>query len=234
MTTQRISFNEINAINVNKYVDDKSGLKYLSWSFAWGEIKKLDSEANFTIHENNEGHPFFVSPFGVDVKVSVLFNGISHTMRLPVLDGANKPMKVESYEYSTKYGNKSVEACNTFAINKTIMRCLVKTIALHGLGLYIYNGEDKPEVIKADVAPKHPDSMPVVVKEKAQETLMTVAQKTQVILLKRELNVLKKLSQQEAQAELDVLAKTLLTATYMDGLSMYKQFTKEVKELKGL
>lgn len=92
-------------------------------------------------------------------------------------------------------------------------------------------------LLKKEVKPatttKHPDSMPVVKKEVAQETLMSVAQKTQVILLKKEINTLKKLSNQESQFELDVLAKTLLTATYMDGLSMYKQFTKEVKELKG-
>lgn len=140
-----IKFTDIYGINVNKHVEEKSGLKYLSWSYAWAEIKKLDPKANFIIHENSEGHPFFVSPFGIDVKVSVTFNEITHTMRLPVLDGANKPMKIESYKYSTKNGDKTVQAANSFDINKSIMRCLVKAIALHGLGLYIYNGEDKPE-----------------------------------------------------------------------------------------
>ena len=143
------SFNEIYSTNVNKHVEvkEQSGTKlsYLSWAYAWAEIKKIDESANYIIHENAEGNPFFVSVFGIDVKVSVTVNNITHTMRLPVMDGANKAMKVESYKYTTKSGEKTVKAADAFDINKTIMRCLVKAIAMHGLGLYIYAGEDIPE-----------------------------------------------------------------------------------------
>ena len=67
-------------------------------------------------------------------------------MQLPVMDGANKAMKNVSYKYTTKYnGEKTVEAATMFDINTAIMRCLVKNLALFGLGLYIYSGEDLPE-----------------------------------------------------------------------------------------
>jgi hypothetical protein len=66
-------------------------------------------------------------------------------MWLPVMDGANKSMKKTAYTYSTRYGDKTVEAATTFDINKTIMRCLVKNLAMFGLGIYIYAGEDLPE-----------------------------------------------------------------------------------------
>jgi len=67
-------------------------------------------------------------------------------MWLPVMDGANKAMKATAYTYTTKYGEKNVEAATMFDINKTIMRCLTKNLAMFGLGLYIYAGEDLPEV----------------------------------------------------------------------------------------
>jgi hypothetical protein len=75
-------------------------------------------------------------------------------MWLPVMDGANKAMKAEAYTYTTKYGEKDVEPASMFDINKTIMRCLVKNLAMFGLGLYIYAGEDLPE----DLTPPQPIS----------------------------------------------------------------------------
>jgi hypothetical protein len=67
-------------------------------------------------------------------------------MWLPVMDGANKAMKNKPYSYTTRYGEKSVEAATMFDINKTLMRCLVKNLAMFGMGIYIYAGEDLPEV----------------------------------------------------------------------------------------
>jgi NH3-dependent NAD+ synthetase len=76
---------------------------------------------------------------------TVTIEGETLEMWLPVMDGANKSMKKQSYTYSTKYGDKTVDAATTFDINKTIMRCLVKNLAMFGLGIYIYAGEDLPE-----------------------------------------------------------------------------------------
>lgn len=141
----KTTFQSLYETNVNNKVEKKNGLVYLSWAFAWSEVKKVDENASYIIHENSEGLPFFQSSLGIDCKVSVTIKGITHTMRLPVMDGANKAMKGESYSYTTRYGDKTVEAATMFDVNKTIMRCLVKAIAMHGLGLYIYAGEDLPE-----------------------------------------------------------------------------------------
>lgn len=148
------TFQELFDQDISKFVevkeqDDGQGkkkeFKYLSWAYAWAQTKILDPKANYVIHETAEGNPFFVSPFGIDVKVSVTFQEVTHTMRLPVLNHSNKPMKADSYKYSTKNnGERTVEAANMFDINKTIMRCLVKAIALHGIGLSLYAGEDLP------------------------------------------------------------------------------------------
>jgi hypothetical protein len=80
------------------------------------------------------------------VFTNVTIDGITHSMWLPVMDGANKAMKNHPYKYATKYnGEKTVDAATMFDINKTMMRCLVKNLAMFGLGLYIYAGEDLPE-----------------------------------------------------------------------------------------
>jgi ribosomal protein S19 len=76
---------------------------------------------------------------------TVTIEGETLEMWLPVMDGANKSMKKQAYTYNTRFGDKSVEAATTFDINKTIMRCLVKNLAMFGLGIYIYAGEDIPE-----------------------------------------------------------------------------------------
>ena len=75
---------------------------------------------------------------------SVTIDGETLPMWLPVMDGANKSMKKQPYKYSTRYGEKSVEAATTFDINKTMMRCLVKNLAMFGLGIYIFAGDDIP------------------------------------------------------------------------------------------
>ena len=78
-------------------------------------------------------------------------------MWLPVMDGANKSMTATSYTYQTKYGEKTVEAATMFDINKTLMRCLTKNLAMFGLGHYIYAGEDLPET-ETPVAPVKPEA----------------------------------------------------------------------------
>ena len=141
----------------------KSGnteLKYVSWAYAWAEVKKLYPTANYEVKKFN-GLPYVYDPItGFMVYTSVTIEGVSHEMWLPVLDGANKAMKAVPYTYTTpkwdynpqtrrreKVGmeERTVEAASMFDVNKAIMRCLVKNLAMFGLGLYVYAGEDLPE-----------------------------------------------------------------------------------------
>lgn len=159
--SNKTKFEEMYSKNVSDKTEKKNGLTYLSWAYAWAELKKLDEKADFQIHENSEGLPYFASPLGIDCKVSVTANGVTHTMRLPVMDGANKTQKTEAYTITDKWGKeKTVAAANMFDVNKTIMRCLVKAIAMHGLGLYIYAGEDLPEETGVDVKQENKRTLP--------------------------------------------------------------------------
>ena len=133
-------FERLSAINVNDKVEKKDGLTYLSWAWAWSEVKKHFPDATYKVTEINTS-----DNLGIMVNTEVTIEGETLEMWLPVMDGKNKAMKKESYTYQTKYGEKTVEAATMFDINKTLMRCLVKNLAMFGLGIYIYAGEDLPE-----------------------------------------------------------------------------------------
>ncbi len=146
------AFEELFAVNVNGHTEKKktgnTELTYLSWPFAWAEIKKRFPDAQYEIEKFN-GLPYVYDPqTGYMVYTTVTIEGITHEMWLPVMDGANKAMRAEAYTYKTGFGQyakeKTCEAATMFDINKTIMRCLVKNLAMFGLGLYIYAGEDLP------------------------------------------------------------------------------------------
>jgi hypothetical protein len=140
-------FETLSAINVNDKVEKKSGLTYLSWAWAWGEVKKTYPDAVYSIVRCPVSQQIysFDADLGYMVMTSVTIQGQTLEMWLPVMDGANKAMKAESYSYATRYGDKSVEQASMFDINKTLMRCLVKNLAMFGLGHYIFAGEDLPE-----------------------------------------------------------------------------------------
>jgi hypothetical protein len=126
---------ELLKINVNDHTERKGNLTYLSWAWAWAEVLKIDPTARYTVHEW-DGLPLVYLKDGTAmVKVSVEINGDIKTCLLPVLDHKNKP----------------IENPNSFAVNTSIMRCLAKCIALHGLGLYIYAGEDLPEAEREEM-----------------------------------------------------------------------------------
>ncbi len=148
MSTESL-FEKLNKIDVSEKVEIKDTgrvkLSYLSWAWAWAEIKKKCPNIKVTVHENEAGLPYFASDEGIMTKVSIDIDGISHTVYLPVMDGANNAMKTVPYKYKTRYGDKDVKAATMMDINKAIQRATVKAIALHGLGLYIYAGEDLPE-----------------------------------------------------------------------------------------
>lgn len=139
-------FTTLNAINVNGKTEEKNGLTYLSWAWAWAEFKKVCPDATYTIYKNEQGLPYvFDENTGYMVYTTVTAAGITHEMWLPVMDAANHAMKAVPYEITTKYGKKiPVEAATMFDINKSVMRCLTKNISMFGLGLYIYAGEDLP------------------------------------------------------------------------------------------
>jgi hypothetical protein len=120
----------------------------LSWAFAWSEVKRACPDARYDIQATE-----YDEALGFMCHTTVTIEGETLEMWLPVMDGANKSMLKTPYTYKTKYGEKSVEPATTFDINKTIMRCLVKNLAMFGLGLYIFAGEDLPEDTSTAVAP---------------------------------------------------------------------------------
>ena len=138
-------FATLSAINLNDKVEKKKDLTYLSWTYAWAEVKKHYPEAQYEV-KFFEGYPYIEDDnLGYMVFTTVTIEGQTHMMWLPVMDGANKSMKNEEYNYDTRYGQKTVEQASMFDINKTIMRCLVKNLAMFGLGIYIFAGEDLPD-----------------------------------------------------------------------------------------
>ena len=149
-------FETLNAINVNEHTEGKNGLTYLSWAWAWAEFKKAYPEATYEVVKF-DGKPYvYDENLGYMCYTTVTVDGLTHEMWLPVMDGANKAMKAQAYTYKDRYGKeKEVQAATMFDINKTIMRCLTKNLAMFGLGLYIYAGEDLPEV----------DAQPITAKE---------------------------------------------------------------------
>jgi len=115
-------------LNVNEHTEKKNGLTYLSWAWAWAEALKADPAATYKI-EMFDGKPFVDINGTAMVFVTVTMFGKPMTCQLPVMD----------------YRNKAIPNPDAFAVNTAIMRCMTKGLALHGLGLYIFSGEDIPE-----------------------------------------------------------------------------------------
>jgi hypothetical protein len=136
--------NELLKVNVNDHTEKKNGLTYLSWAWAWAKVLEADPAANYEVktfpHMDNPGLtlPYMDLGGSCFVWVTVTIHGKPMTVQLPVMD----------------YRNKCIPAPNAFDINTSIMRCLVKGIAMHGLGLYIYAGEDLPMINDEADAPE--------------------------------------------------------------------------------
>lgn len=121
--------------NVNEMTEKKNGLTYLSWASAWGEILKVDADANYQVKMFTQADGTLLPYCGNDktgymVFTTLTINGLTRECYLPVMDNRNKSM---------------IDNMTSFDVNKTIQRCLAKNIAMFGLGLYIYQGEDLPE-----------------------------------------------------------------------------------------
>lgn len=134
------NFTKLNTINIETKATQ--GKTYIPWNTLWKELCNIHPTATYEMHCNDDGVPFFNSPLGIFVKVSVTIEGLTHTMTRPVYNNAFKAMKIEPYEYNTKQGKKQVEAANSADVNDAQMRCFAKAIAMHGLGLFVF--EDKP------------------------------------------------------------------------------------------
>ena len=140
---------------------DNDKLSYLSWANAWAEFKRAYPDAGYRIIKNPETNlPYFNDPnIGIIVYTEVTADGQTYEMWLPVMNSSNKAMKEQAYNYQVydnykkQYVEKTVNAATMFDVNKTIMRCLVKNLAMFGLGLYVYAGEDLPneETLQNDI-----------------------------------------------------------------------------------
>lgn len=133
-------FATLNNINVNDKTEKKNGLTYLSWAWAWAEIKKLYPDATYTIYENANGWNYHTDGRTCWVKTGVTVCGIEHIEYLPVMDFRNNSIPADKV--------------TSFDVNKAIQRSLTKACARHGLGLYVYAGEDLPEDEKQQEPPK--------------------------------------------------------------------------------
>ena len=142
-TTKKSTFDSLNAINVNDRTEKKGNLTYLSWSWAWQEVKKRFPDATYTYHRDSETNlPFsYKEGVGAFCHTSVTIKGETLEMWLPVMDNRNQ----------------SVLKPTSTQINNTLMRCLTKNLAMHGLGLYIYAGEDIPQITTDEIAKSNQD-----------------------------------------------------------------------------
>lgn len=129
-------FKTLNDVNVNEHTEQKNGLTYLSWAWAWGEVKRRFPDATYKVYENTDGWNYHTDGRTCWVKTGVTICGIEHIEFLPVMDFKNRSIPYD--------------AVTSFDVNKAIQRSLTKAVARHGLGLYIYAGEDLPE---SDSAP---------------------------------------------------------------------------------
>lgn len=129
---------ELLKVNVNDHTEKKNGLTYLSWAWAWQEALKADPKCNWEVRMFGADFDQPYAKIGDTAMVFVEVTMFEKTVpcQLPVLD----------------HRNKAIPNPDAFQVNTAIMRCLAKGIALHGLGLYIYAGEDLPEAGDVDVS----------------------------------------------------------------------------------
>jgi hypothetical protein len=145
-----MSIEELLKKNVNDHVEKKNGLSYLSWAWAWAEALKADPKATFVVNMF-DGKCYMDINGTAMVWVTVTMFDKPMTCQLPVMDSGNKAIPLKGYTAVSKYGKEYRVECDAFAVNTAIMRCMTKALALHGLGMYLYSGEDLPEEGKSVV-----------------------------------------------------------------------------------
>jgi hypothetical protein len=132
-------FEVLNAIDCSEHIEKKNGLTYLSWAWAWQILKKHYPASVYTIYESADGLNYHTDGRTCWVKTGVTVEGIEHIEYLPVMDFRNASILVDKV--------------TSFDVNKAIQRSLTKAVARHGLGLYIYAGEDLPDGADDDKRP---------------------------------------------------------------------------------
>jgi hypothetical protein len=138
-------FEELNNINVQDKIEKKGNLSYLSWAWAWEQLKIKYPNAQYKVYERENGIIYWTDGRTAWVKVSVTVNDIEHIEYLPIMDYKNKSIPVDQV--------------SSFNVNTSIQRALTKAIARHGLGLYIYAGEDIPSAEKDDILEEERQSL---------------------------------------------------------------------------
>lgn len=158
-------FARLSAINVSEHIERKGGFAYLSWPFAVAQLRLADPTACWEVRRF-DGLPYLMTETGCYVEVAVTVQGVTLSQVHPVLDGRNRV----------------IIAPTAFDINTSIQRCLVKAIALHGLGLYIYAGEDLPQIgtepAANDPAPRVEPALPEPPKAVVGKTISDAQQRT--------------------------------------------------------
>jgi hypothetical protein len=152
-----MNINDLLVLNVNEHTEKKNGLTYLSWAWAWAEALKADPAATFKVEMFGDKCYMEINGTAM-VWVTVTLFGKPMSCQLPVMD----------------YKNKAITNPDAFAVNTAIMRCMTKALSLHGLGLYIYAGEDIPE---EDAKPVKEETKPQVKEEVKLESKRTVPAK---------------------------------------------------------
>ncbi len=181
-------FKKLSKINVSDKIEKKGNLNYLSWAWAWEEFKKNVPDGNYKVYEDKDGRNYHNDGKTAWVKVGVIAGELEHIEYLPIMDFKNKSIQMS--------------ALTSMDVNKAIQRALTKGIARHGLGLYIYAGEDLPETIIEEIAIISQDQVLTLVK------LIADAKTTMAALFKNLNWDLKKLEQIQAD-NFDFVKKTL-------------------------
>ncbi len=138
-------FEQLNNINVQDKIEKKGNLSYLSWAFAWEQLKIKHPKSQYKVYERENGIIYWTDGKTAWVKVSVTVDDIEHIEYLPIMDYKNKSIPVDQV--------------SSFNVNTSIQRALTKAIARHGLGLYIYAGEDIPSAEKDDILEEERQSL---------------------------------------------------------------------------
>lgn len=153
-------FKQLGGTNVSEWTETKNtgsaNLTYLSWAKAWDLLKQSCPDATYEIVKNENHLPYFADDLGIMVYTRITINDLTYEMWLSVMDGANNALKTTPYTIQRKGKDgkpydKVVPAATMNDINKTVMRCLTKNMAMFGLGLHVYQGEDIPLVEQENI-----------------------------------------------------------------------------------
>lgn len=163
MSEQKNNFLKLYDVDATDRMYQKQGLTYLPWATAYSEVLKVFPDTTYEICKFGENQlPYVASDTGIMVFTKVTIDGITREMCLPVMNNSNKAMKLEAYESK----GKTIDAATMFDINKSIMRCLTKNLAMFGLGLHIYSKEEMPESTM-EVEKLHKELMDLITKRSA-------------------------------------------------------------------